>query len=118
MTVFNNYLLEQIRSNTSVTIINLRKEKIGDKEVKKLAEALENNNTVFYVQLPGEHGNITYEGLKYFAEKIALRKELLVVEANNGPWNEAFRYIEENKRLMNLLISYLLMCKMISQQVI
>ncbi|WP_341759072.1 hypothetical protein [Candidatus Tisiphia endosymbiont of Ptychoptera albimana] len=98
MTVFDKYLA-RIKSNTSEGIINLRKEKIGDKEVKKLAEALENNNTVFYVQLPGEHGNITYEGLKYFAEKTALRKELLVVEANNGPWNEAFRYIEESKRL-------------------
>ncbi|WP_425364473.1 hypothetical protein [Candidatus Tisiphia endosymbiont of Mystacides longicornis] len=99
MTVFNNYLLERINSNTSEGIINLREENIGDEEVEALGKVLQNNNTVWSIQLPREHGNITDKGLKFFVEKIALRKELLVVEANNGPWNEAFRYIEESKRL-------------------
>ncbi|WP_375329703.1 hypothetical protein [Candidatus Tisiphia endosymbiont of Nemotelus uliginosus] len=99
MTVFNNYLLARIESNTSEGIINLREENIGDEEVEALAKVIQNNYTVWSLQLPRKNGNITDKGLKYFAEKIALRKELLVVEANNGPWNEAFRYIEESKRL-------------------
>ncbi|WP_341749505.1 hypothetical protein [Candidatus Tisiphia endosymbiont of Sialis lutaria] len=99
MTVFNNHLLRRIISNTSEGAINLREESIGDKEVKDLGDALQNNDKVCYVQLPGKCGNITDEGLKYFAEKIALRKELLVVETNKEQWNKAFRYIEERKRL-------------------
>ncbi|MCC8399281.1 MAG: hypothetical protein LN563_01710 [Rickettsia endosymbiont of Platyusa sonomae] len=98
MTVFDDHLLRRITSNTSDGAINLREESIGDKEVKDLGAALQNNKTVCYVQLPGDYGKITHDGLKYFAEKIALRKEPLVVETNKKQWNKAFGYIEERKR--------------------
>ncbi|WP_341752877.1 MULTISPECIES: hypothetical protein [unclassified Candidatus Tisiphia] len=99
MTVFDDHLLRRITSNTSDGAIDLREENIGDKEVKALGEALQNNDKVWYVQLPGKYGNITYDGLKSFAKKIALRKELLVVETNKEQWNYAFRCIEKSKRL-------------------
>ncbi|MCC8416598.1 MAG: hypothetical protein LN575_04510 [Rickettsia endosymbiont of Gnoriste bilineata] len=99
MTVFDDHLLRRITSNTSDGAINLREENIGDKEVEALGAALQNNDKVCYVQLPGKYGTITDKGLKYFAEKIILRKEPLVVETNKEQWNKAFGYIEERKRL-------------------
>ncbi|MCC8483928.1 MAG: hypothetical protein LN561_05230 [Rickettsia endosymbiont of Labidopullus appendiculatus] len=98
MTVFNDDLLEKVRYNSSEGNINLWKEKIGDREIEALGAALQNNKTVWTIQLPGKSGNITYKGLKSFAEKIALREDIVFVETNNCLWNETFRYIEGKKR--------------------
>ena len=102
-------IADALKSNTSLTTIDLRGNNIGDEGAKAIAEALKGNTSLTSINL--SNNNIGDEGAKAIADALKFNTSLTTIDLDNNNLGdegkkavaEINNYIERNKAIDNCL---------------